>query len=209
MDPLPDLPPGAEITVERDASGVTISWSAYKTEGSRYAGAGFLAFWLCGWAAGWFFAARAIVLGQTHPFLFVWFAGWTLAGWFVVSKLVEIVRPIRPEFVRLEADRLHYYPGRGPSEDRSCADLPSGGVMPVTPSPPADVPRSAVRGFVVDRVGDRQRLYFDLDDRRVEIGGCLYESERAWLFAVLQRWLGEPHPAPAWSHGARRDAAHS
>ena len=108
--------------------------------------------------------------------------------------------------MRLEADRLRYYPGRGPSEDRSCAELPSGAVVPVTPAPAAEAARSAIRGFTVDRVNDRERLYFDLDDRRVEIGGCLTESERAWLFAVLQRWLGEPRPAPAWARGARRDA---
>ena len=209
MNPLPDLPPGAEITVENDANGVTLSWSAYKSDGSRFAGAGFLTIWLCGWAAGWFFAARAVVLGQVNSFalvfVLVWLAFWTLAGVVVVLKLVEMFRAIRPEFVRLEADRIQYYPGRGPSEARSCADLPSGGVMPVCPSPPADAPKSAVRGFVVDRVNERQRLYFDLDNRRVEIGGCLYESERAWLFAVLQRWLGEPSPAPSWAHGARRD----
>lgn len=206
MDPLPDMPPGCEITADADANGLTLSWPAYKSDGGRYAGAGGLAIWLCGWAAGWFLAARAIVLGQGHPFLFLWFAFWTVGGVFVVLKLWEIIRSVRPEFVRLEADRLQYYPGRGPDEDRSCAELPSGAVVPVTPSPPAEAARSAVRRFAIDRVNDRQRLYFDLDGRRVEIGGCLTESERAWLFAVLQRWLGEPRPAPAWVHGARRAA---
>ena len=52
----------------------------------------------------------------------------------------------------------------------------------------------------------KEELEFRSGERRVEIGGCLTESERAWLFAVLQRWLGEPRPAPAWVHGARRAA---
>jgi hypothetical protein len=199
------MPPDCEITADADATGVTLSWSAYKSGSARFAGAGFLAFWMCGWAAGWFFAARAIVLGQGHPLLFVWFAFWTFGGVVVVWKLWDIIRSVRPEFVRLEADRLEYYPGRGPSEDRSCAELPSGTVVPVTPSPATAADRSAVRGFAIDRVNDRQRLYFDLDGRRVEIGGCLTESERAWLLAVLQRWLGDPRPAPAWARGARRD----
>ena len=76
-------------------------------------------------------------------------------------------------------------------------------MVPVTPSPPAEAARTAVRAFAIDRVNDRERLYFDLDERRVEIGGCLTESERAWLFAVLRRWLGEARPAPAWARGAR------
>jgi hypothetical protein len=192
------MPPGCEITATTGADGVTLSWSAYKSGRGRYAGAGFLAFWLCIWAASWFFVARAIVLGQAHPFVLVWFAGWTVAGGVAVWHLWVIFRPVRPEFVRLTADRLQYYPGRGPSEARTCAELPSGKVVPVTPSPATEVSRLAVRKLAIDHVNDRQRLCFDLDDRRVEIGGCLTESERAWLFGVLQRWLGEPHPAPAW-----------
>jgi hypothetical protein len=156
VDTLPEVPPGVEITVARDAGGVTLSWAAYKT------GAGCLAFGLFGWAA----------------------------------------RPTQPESVRLEADRLQYFPGSGPSESRSCADLPGGGVMPVTPSPAADVPRAAIRGFVIDRVSNRQRLYFDANDTRTEIGGCLTEAERAWLFAVLQQWVGEPRPARQWARPA-------
>lgn len=207
MNSLPDMPPDSEIAVAVEADGVTLSWPAYKSGHARYAGAGFLAFWLCGWAVGWFFAARTTVLGQGHPFLFLWFALWTVGGGFVVWKLWEIVRSVRPEFVRLGPDRLQYDPGRGPSEERSCAELPSGAVVPVTPSPPAEAARSAVRGFVVDRVNDRERLYFDLDGRRVEIGGCLTESERAWLFVVLRQWHGEVRPAPAWARGARRNPA--
>ncbi len=204
MDALPEVPPGVDIAVARDAGGVTLSWSAYKVDGPRHSGAVGLALWLCFWVVGWFFAGRAIVLGQGHLFLFVWFVGWTVGGAAVVWILVQGFRPIRPEFVRLEADRLQYYPGRGPSESRSCADLPSGGVMPVTPSPAADVPRAAIRAFAVDRVSGRQRLYFDAHDIRTEIGGCLTEAERAWLLAALQGWFGESRTAAAWTRGDYR-----
>lgn len=204
MDTLPDVPPGVDIVVARDAGGVTLSWSAYKVDGPRHSGSVGLAFWLCGWAVGWFFGARAIVLGQGHPFLFLWFAGWTVGGGVVVWILVQSFRPVRPEFVRLEADRLRYDPGRGPSDSRSCADLPGGGVMPVAPAPAADVSRAAIRAFAIDRVSGRQRLYFDASDRRTEIGGCLTEAERAWLFAVLQQWIGNPRPARQWARSAAR-----
>lgn len=203
MDPLPDKPPGCEVTDAVDAGGVTLSWPAYKSDGGRYAGAGGLVFWLCGWAVGWFFGARAIVLGQGHVFLYLWFAFWTVGGAAVIAVLRRQVLPPTPESVRLEADALKYEPGRGPDDLRSCAELPSGKVVPVTPAPAEEVPKAAIRGFGIDRVNERQRLYFDLDDRRVEIGGCLSECERAWLFAVLQRWLGPPRPAPPWSRNAR------
>lgn len=205
MDTVPEVRPGVDIVVARDARGVTLSWSAYKVTGSRFARAGGLVFWLCLWAVGWVLFASAIVLVPGQPFLFVWFAGWTVGGALGLWKLAKSFPSVLPEFVRLEADRLEYYPGRGPSESRSCADLPGGGVMPVTPSPAADVPRAAIRGFVVDRVSGRQRLYFDANDIRTEIGGCLTEAERAWLLAVLQAWLGKPGRTPG-SPGAVRSA---
>jgi len=124
------------------------------------------------------------------------------AGYLAFGLFGWAARPILPESVRLEPDRLQYFPGRGPSESRSCADLPGGGVMPVTPAPAANVPRAAIRAFVIDRVSNRQRLYFDANDRRTEIGGCLTEAERAWLFAVLQQWIGSPCPARPWARSS-------
>jgi hypothetical protein len=51
-----------------------------------------------------------------------------------------------------------------------------------------------IRGFVLDRVGERQRLTFDRGADRVEIGADLREPEREWLFAVLHRWHAPNHP---------------
>ncbi len=206
MDPLPDKPPGCEITDAADANGVTLSWPAYKSDGGRYAGAGCLGFWLCGWAVGWFVTLAVIVQGRGHPFLYLWFAFWTVGGAVVVAILRREVVPPTPEFVRLGTDALKYDPGSGPSESRSCAELPSGKIVPISPAPAAEVPKAAIRGFGVDRVNERQRLYFDLEDRRVEIGGGLTESERAWLFAVLQQWLGAPRPAAPWARKSKEEA---
>ena len=41
---------------------------------------------------------------------------------------------------------------------------------------------------VLDRAGERQRLYFDLGADRIEIGECSREPEREWLTSVIQEW---------------------
>jgi hypothetical protein len=62
------------------------------------------------------------------------------------------------------------------------------------PTAAVDVARSDIPGFVLERVGERQRLCFDRGADRLEIGARLREPEREWLFAVLQRWHAPNHP---------------
>lgn len=54
--------------------------------------------------------------------------------------------------------------------------------------PVVRVSRPALAGFVLDRVGERQRLSFEVDSKRVEIGVALREPDREWLHGVLERW---------------------
>ena len=210
MDATTSDPDRGEITEAADTTGITLSWPAYKANARRYVSAGYLAIWLVFAALGWFTAAEAVAKRQGNGLFFFWSAFGVVGTALALPHLWRLLRGRTPEFVRLEADRLKYDPGHGPSEARSCAELPDGKVVPVTPAPATEASRTAIRGFGIDRVNGRQRLYFDTDDRRVEIGGCLTEAERAWLFAVLQRWLGKP-AAPPWSPAAQRhkEEAHS
>ena len=41
---------------------------------------------------------------------------------------------------------------------------------------------------VLDRAGERQRLYFDHCADRGEMGESLREPEREWLATVIQQW---------------------
>jgi len=63
----------------------------------NYFAAGFLALWLCGWAAGEYFALREIVNGGiTGLFLLIWLVPWTLAGaavlWAILWQIFGIER---------------------------------------------------------------------------------------------------------------------
>lgn len=199
MDTPTVADPG-EITETADATGVSFAWPAYKAVGDASHAVAWWAFVITGivWAVVWFFALAGAASVSGVLCLF----GWTVGGAAFFWLLRHVVLPTTPELVRLEADALRYDPGSGPDYLRSCAELPNGKVVPVTPAKAAVVPKAAVRGFTIDRVNDRQRLVVDADGRRFEIGGCLTEAERAWLFAALQKWLGRP-VTPPWSREAR------
>ena len=85
--------------------------------------------------------------------------------------------------MRLEAEVLRYDPGRRPFNRCEQRGLWGRDRLRV-----AVVARSDIREFVLDRVGERQRLHFDWKADRLEIGAWLREPEREWLFAALQRW---------------------
>lgn len=202
MDTPTVADPG-EITETADAAGVTFAWPAYKADAPSVPNKFTPYLLLCavGWVVIGLFTAWQL-FDSPKPFLVVWLFVWAAGLMVMVGQLLPLIRPVLPEHVRLETDRLSYYPGRGPDELRTCAELPNGKVVPVTPAPAAEVSKATVRGFTLDRVNDRQRLVVDTDGRRFEIGGCLTEAERAWLFAALQKWLGRPVVQP-WSREAR------
>lgn len=199
MNALPDKPSGSVITASVDAEGMTLKWPPPSVGLARYGVAAFLAIWLCGWAAGWWAAANLIMQGNGSLFLIAWVGGWTVGGGFAAWHLWIMLRPDRPESVRLEASKLRYDPGRSPrplsrhGRHWTLDEFPA-------PSPAADVARDEIERFVLDRVGNRQRLYFDRGADRIEFGAGLREPEREWLFKVLQRWheaTGDAGPAPA------------
>jgi hypothetical protein len=183
VDTLADKPAGSVIDV-------TLSWPA-PSDGwaRRYAEAAFLAFWLSGWAVCWVLAAGQFANGGPHPahprvpplldfwLLVVWLGMWTLGGVIALWGLWSCFRPARPESVRLGAEVL-----RHDSDGRRCGWGHRAGPKP------AQVARSDIRGFVLERVGGRQRLCLDRGTDRPEIGAGLREPDREWLFAVLQSW---------------------
>jgi len=57
-----------------------------------------------------------------------------------------------------------------------------------------DQPLNRINQFVLERVGERQRLRVDFGADRIEIGGLLREPEREWLAEELNKWQAA-HPA--------------
>jgi hypothetical protein len=158
----------------------------------------------CGWVAacsagavsvlsqpiGTFSCCSIVVLGVLG------YAGASLGGGVWI-----LLRPDRPESLRLEAEWLRYDPGR--SRVRAYQAFFEGR-MPKAESPrtpmlpnPVEARRAEIRGLALDLVGKWQRLTFQCGAGRVEIGAVLTEPEREWLHSVLQRWLAANQPLPA------------
>ena len=193
MSNLPSKPANSAITESAEFDGVTLTWPLPSGGAARYGGAAFIMFWLCGWAFGWFAAAGVLLSGQQgtpNLFLAAWLGLWTIGGIMAMYTLWNLVRPARPESIWLGAGALRYDPGwipRNLSRHNPFFDFVNPPAKPSI-SRPMEVSRSALTGFILDRAGDRQRLYFDRGADRVEIGATLREPEREWLFAVLRKW---------------------
>jgi hypothetical protein len=177
VDLLTDKPTGGVIDV-------TLSWPAPPDSRTWwYVDKVLMVLWLCGWAWALVWPAGQVANGEATFFLVSWLGLWTVGGGIFAWALWASFRPARPESVRLEAEVLRHDPGGrswcwGRRESRD----------------PIQVARSDIREFVLERVGERQRLWLDRGTDRLEIGAGLREPEREWLFAVLQRWY-TPNPA--------------
>jgi hypothetical protein len=184
--------PKGSVIQERDEwEGITLYWRIPVPGAQRYSGAAFLAFWLCGWAFGEVMVAAQLARGGWHLFLIGWLGAWTIGGGCAIYALWNLLRPSRPESVTLGEDLFVYDPGAAPVEilhwnqSRRPPDE--------KPSRPQRrkrlmVEKAELGKFVLDRVGERQRLSFDLGADRIEIGESLREPEREWLHAVLEDW---------------------
>jgi hypothetical protein len=195
VESLPEKPNGSAILVSPDRGGITLSWFGPSPGPGHYAIAAFIAFWLCGWAFGWIMVAGWILQGgqQGGPVLFIiaWLGGWTIGGGFAIWQLWSMLRPAQPETVRLESELIRYHPGVTPYNPWQRRGAWGWGwdQSAISKRTPAfELARSHIPGFVLERVGERQRLCCDRGADRLEIGSSLREPEREWLHAVLQRW---------------------
>jgi hypothetical protein len=187
--------PSGSFIHERDEwDGSRFVWHLPSANPQRFSVVLFLAFWLCGWAFGWISAARKLASGGPHLFLIGWLGAWTIGGIAAIWMLWGLLRPTRPESITLRQSDLVYDPGRSPSNEllrnnwgyRSNREL--GRALTNRRKRSIAVAKSDLGTFVLDRVGERQRLYFDLGAERIEIGSCLGEPDREWLYATLERW---------------------
>jgi hypothetical protein len=178
MNTLADRPAGSVI-------GVTLSWPA--PSGSqvwRYTRAALLALWLCGWAASGWWQVAQLADGKADPGLIFMLGTWAMGCGVGVWGVWTYFRPARPESVRLEAEVLRYDPGRSPAgpPQRQWSGVNPAGLKRT------QIARSDICRFALEWVGGQRRLYLERGTDRLEIGAALRESDREWLFAVLQRW---------------------
>jgi hypothetical protein len=181
MQVLTDKPTGSVIDV-------TLSWPAPPDRGLwPYVDRLLMVLWLCGFVWALVRPAGQLASGDVTFSLVVRVSIGALVGGFCAWALLASFRPARPESVRLEAGVLRHDPGGR----RRCWTRPRAEGLPI------QVARSNVRGFVLESVEGRSRVYLELGTGRRELGAALGEEERDWVFAVLQQWHeAEPAAAP-------------
>ena len=182
---FPPMPTGCVIDARDDFDGPTLSWQTPGGRGPRLFAAGFLAFWLCGWAFGEISVGKELLAGRATLFHWGWLGAWTLGGGAAMLTLWAMLRPVRPESITLGEETFRHDPGSFALNLSSLGQsaVGNGLAWPLSPLrmlfPPKVVAAKADLGkFVLDRVGERQRLSIDRGADRIEIGAALCEPER-------------------------------
>ena len=192
MNSYSQPPTGSKIQVLREMDKTKISWTTKRSLVSVIP-ALFILFWLSGWLTGLLHVSQQIQRGANDLFLFAWLAGWCFGGLVAIRFLWQIVRPSIPETLLLDYTSVKYDSGVFPLDVTSLnSRFPSADENPLTRKRRRlTISRSEKPTFVLERVGERQRLRLDLGAERVVIGACLSEPEREWLYGILKEWQSQ------------------
>lgn len=190
-------PAGANIKVDRDMHSTTYFWKNGEKSIGQYGAAAFMIFWLCGWTVGGFMAAGALFFGKEMPlssrlFMLFWLGGWACGEVFVIYALYNIFRPLKPAKLTLSSTYFEYETGTKPYSfnyykyDRS-QQKPK--FFQNLRNKNYRLELNQPVNLHLERIGERQRLTFDIGSERVEIGDTLTEPEREWLYEILREHI--------------------
>lgn len=200
VQPKP-LPNGSIIEQIDELNGSTYRWTRPRGGPFHFFIVAFFIVWVCFWIVALVAVTTELLNGKAGPgkaFLLVWLAAWTVGGAFAIFFLYLLLRPPKPEQITLKGDTFSYDSG---------TSVPTALFNPwwmMRYSDPneafrhffrrriiIDVPKGDLGNVVLQRIGDRQRLYFDRGADRIEIGEHLREPEREWLADVISAWQAE------------------
>lgn len=195
---ISDVPKNSQIQTKSELNGVTLFWKKPGGGPFRFFVVAFLIFWLCGWCAGFVSAGKQLLSGGGFSgFLAIWLAGWTLGGIFAGSMIYLLLRPRKPESITLERDRFKYDTGTPAANFMNPYDMMRKKQNMMNPFSMVfekrrtyELARTECPEFVLEGLGDDQRLRFDDGADRIVIGESLKEPEREWLAEVLNTWRG-------------------
>jgi len=195
MSQVLEKPAGSIIEERQESSGLFLFWQQPNNRLIRWAPALFLLFWIGGWAVGWVVVFMQLIdggwVGIEFFFVLFWLGGWTIGGLYALWMFRVLLRPSRPECLTLGFDSFHHDPGWSFNPFtgwHSYSDYAAYWKEIFKGRNSVELPKSDLNAFILDRVGERQRLAFDFGAERIVIGKVLREPEREWLFRVLEAW---------------------
>ncbi len=187
-----EAPEGSRFKIEPTIQGTQISWfDKERRTRSEIGGGLFVLFWLGGWACGEYFALTTIIegwqKGEWNLFLLFWLCGWTVVGTFALHAVIKIFGPSKPTKLTLMSNRsICFEQGsnrknifiRGNGTETSTI-VKSGKKYGLIYGPD-------IQNLRLERILEYQRLSFDYQSQRIEIGNGLTEPEREWLYEILK-----------------------
>ena len=186
-------PEGSKFNIENTGSGQHITWYDY-SGGSRDIGGGlFLLFWLGGWIIGEVSAINQLVNGKDVGgilFLLFWLGGWTIGGFFAAKALVDSFRPSKPTKLELLKNRSIDFSQGSYEKDYIDSNGDQSTTVVKKGKKHGFFEFNGINNVLLERIGEKQRLSFDYQSQRIEIGKGLTEPEREWLYETLKRHLG-------------------
>ena len=167
-------PQGSVLQVEETFEGRKITIPKPKRKLGDVGGIAFLCFWLCGWAVGETFVARAAWNAIQSSkfdggfwFITAWLGGWTVGGAFAIKALVNIAKGEPSEtFLISGAQITHKKKGTRIYQ------------------------KDDITKLHLETSSGAHFLYFDVGADRVYIGEHIREPEREWLYGIIKEWKG-------------------
>jgi hypothetical protein len=193
-------PTGSKISVTGESGG-TVIVIPYGSGGvTRYFVGLFLLFWLGGWFAGFSSAASALWSGKmgftaAGGFLVFWLGGWTIGGVFAMFYLYRILRPSRPESLRLTPDGVAYDSGVPPFQSDFSGSREKAWQSVFPKRTRLELDRRQLRSLRLRDTDVGNRLTVDGDAVRLEIARSATEIEREWLYQLLAKRYSLPSPS--------------
>ncbi|MHC4214137.1 MAG: hypothetical protein ACYSWP_12260 [Planctomycetota bacterium] len=188
-------PEGSRINVERDSYSTTYTWTNGEKNIGQYATAAFLTFWLCGWTVGGFMAATMLFSNNDMPifarlFMLFWLGGWACGEAFAIYSIYNTFKPLKPAKLILSSTYCEYETGTTPfnfsryNRDNYPQEKPK--MFRSYRNKSYRLELGNMVNLQLERIGERQRLTFDMAAERIEIGEVLSEPEREWLYEVIK-----------------------
>jgi hypothetical protein len=187
---LPLKPKGSIIEIENQLNLIVLSWKNPRGGLGRYCQILFLLIWLSIWT----FSGVSIFWSMKDPEhigALIGLAVWLFGELLVIRGLYSLIRPTRPERIVLTLLNLEFE--HGTSNNDSLFDGSEGwrkGIASLfkIKKKTRSIYKKDIGEIKLERVGERQRLTFDIGADRIEIGAYLQEPEREWLYEVLNMW---------------------
>ena len=198
MAQLPEKPAGSSIAERHDPGGLFLIWKLPDHRPIRLLLGAFMVVWLCGWAVvGIVLVFDFLIKGGGMPWLvsiimaIIFLPFWALGIIYAFGVVRIFLRAARPESTALGLASFRHDPGwglHGPTGLYTFSSFLAAWNNIFKIQKPIELPKSDLKAFILDRVGERQRLAFDSGADRIEIGSVLREPERECLFRVLEAW---------------------